>query len=234
LGREILEIFIEKFIDRVRIRKKLIEKINKNPKEFIRVCDEIFEDTMDNYELYQVDEMDFLLSAKEKQIRNLKLIFSAISAQGIPIGGIFYENIESHFRFTITDGEDSEMVLANLISAQLTTLIYSALKEGTFCNYITLNFIDFDSFNERKIQVNFLPLTNDNNKIFNEDNFIFIIISEGDLKTAMFFQNSVAPILIETGLFKDKFTGNMATYEDIKKILLSFPRTLKVTSDTKD
>nr|MDO8119448.1 hypothetical protein [Candidatus Sigynarchaeota archaeon] len=168
------------------------------------------------------EDAGFLLDNLETDEQRLKLLFSTISVQGLPIVAKFYSDMMSHFRFHAADGEDPNIILENLISAQLSTLSYQSLIQGTNCNHILMRFSDFSTFQEREITINFFPI----NETRSLDGFYFIIMAEGDPHLASIFLKSVSPLIAQTGLLNERFTGNVSKYAGLRSLIESFPRSL--------
>lgn len=224
---QVLDLFIEKMLDRVKIKGKLLEKIEESPDEFTAISDEVYREVMGTRQLMSEIETGFMLDTPDTRQKSMNLLFSAVAVQGLPIASKFYEDMAAHFRITISEPEDANSVLENLISAQLSTLSYESTVQGTSCTYISLRFTDFFTFSERQLTVNFFPVTNDTNrKILLQDDFSFIVMNEGDPDLAHVFQISVAPLFAQTGLFNEKFSGNVLKYAAVKSLLGRFPKTL--------
>ncbi len=174
-------------------------------------------------------ETGFMFEAEDRREKTMKLLFSAVAVQGLPIASNFYEDMVSHFRITVTEPEDAHSILENLISAQLSTLSYESTIQGTSCTYLSLKFTDFFSFTERQLTVNFFPVNDTGRKILLQDDFSFIVMNEGDPDLARVFQMSVSPLFAQTGLFNEKFSGNVTKYTAVKELLNRFPKTLHGT-----
>ncbi|NMC07620.1 MAG: hypothetical protein GYA24_20570 [Candidatus Lokiarchaeota archaeon] len=225
---QLLDLFIDKILERVKIKGKFIEKISEDPAEFENTCDDAYREAMGTGQLMAEIETGLMLDGLDQRQKSMKLLFSAVSVQGLPIASNFYENMVSHFRITVAETEDAHSVLESLISAQLSTLSYESTVQGTSCTYLSFKFTDFFSFTERQLTVNFFPVTNDlDRKILFQDDFSFIIMSEGDAELAHVFQMSVTPLFAQTGLFNEKFSGNLTKYGAVKSLLMRFPRSLQ-------
>ena len=228
LARGVLELFIEKFFDRVKLRKGFLEKVEKKNDEFTSICDRLFNEAVTSFELMTDDDVGFLLDHTDDGPKQMDLLFSAVSTQGLPIAANFYDEILTHFKLKVGDEENAESVLENLISAQLSTLLYQSLIQGTCCNYLLMKFTDIANFNERELAVNFIPVSKNGKTSMNIEDFAFIAMAEGDPEVVHVFQRSVTPMLADTNLLNEKFTGNVAKYKEIKRILETFPRTLEL------
>ncbi len=222
LGQNLLDFFIDKFFEKVKIRGKFIEKLEENKESFTQVCDEVFNETMVGYDLFTHEDAGFLLDNLDSDEHKLKLLFATISVQGLPIVAKFYSEMLDHFRFHSSEGEDAHAILENLISAQLSTLSYQSLIQGTNCNHILMRFSDFTTFEEREITINFFPINEDKN----QEGFYFITMAEGDPELAGIFLRSVSPLIAQTGLLEEKFTGNVSKYQSLRSLMESFPRRL--------
>nr|MDO8086934.1 hypothetical protein [Candidatus Sigynarchaeum springense] len=223
---QLLDLFIDKLLERVKINGKLIEKIAENPAEFESISDDIYREVMNTQQLMAEVETGFMLAESGTSGKTIKLLFSAVAVQGLPIASNFYEDIVSHFRLTVDNTEDAQSVLENLISAQLSTLSYESTVQGTSCTHLSFKFTDFFSFTERRLTVNFFPVNDTGRKILLHDDFSFIVMSEGDPDLAHVFQASISPLFAQTGLFKEKFSGEVSKYTTVKTLLESFPKTL--------
>lgn len=229
IARQLLDVFIEGFQERVKIKGKFLEKLKDSNDEFLSTCDELYHDTMVRLDLMTSQEVDFLLDVQDQERCVMNLLFSSISVQGLPVVAKFYDNMVAHFRVNVSGSEDPNFVLENLISAQLSTLFYQSLLQGTSCNYIVLRFTDFISFTERILTVNFFPISNDDGqRVMKQDDFAFIIMSEGDPEMVTMFQSSVTPMLAATGLLSEKFNGNVTKYASLASLLEKFPRSLQL------
>ncbi|MBN2154125.1 MAG: hypothetical protein JW839_21900 [Candidatus Lokiarchaeota archaeon] len=224
---QLLDLFIDKILERVKIKGKLIERISENPAEFERVGDDVYREVMGTRQLMAEIETGFMLDAPDRREKTMKLLFSAVSVQGLPIASNFYEDIASHFRISVSESEDAHSILENLISAQLSTLSYESTIQGTSCTYLSLKFTDFFSFTERQLTVNFFPVNDTGRKTLFQDDFSFIVMSEGDPELAHVFQASVTPLFAQTGLFTEKFSGEVTKYSAVKTLLERFPKTLR-------
>ncbi|HME52354.1 MAG TPA: hypothetical protein VKM55_09065 [Candidatus Lokiarchaeia archaeon] len=227
LANQLLDLFIDKVLDKVKIKSKLIEKIDGQDDEFTSTCDNIFREVMTTHKLMEQVETGFLLDAPDAKVKSMILLFAAISVQGLPIAAEFYEDMTSHFRVNVTKSDNKSSILENLISAQLSTLGYESAVQGTSCMYLSLKFTDFMTFRERQLTVNFFPITDENRRIMQADDFTFIIMNEGDPELAHVFQMSMSPLISQTGLFNEKFSGNVMKYDAVKHILDQFPREYK-------
>ena len=109
---------------------------------------------------------------------------------------------------------------------QLSTMSYESTMQGTSVMYMSFKFTDM-SFIEHQFTVNFFPITEEYaRRTLKPDDFCFIIINEGDPELAHVFQMSVSPLISQTGLFNEKFSGNVAVYGAVKNLLERFPKTL--------
>jgi hypothetical protein len=225
-AKHIVKIFVEMFLDRVKVRGNFVEKVHGKQVEFATICDDIFNQTMVGSNLILDD--DLLLDPPQAKNKTIVLKFSAIAIQGIPIAAKFYENMAKHFKMTISKSDDTRAVLENLILAQLSTLLFQSLEKGTACNHLIIKFTDFSSFIERNLTINFLPILQGEAAIPGPDDYSLITICEGDPELAFLFQRSVSPLVSETGLLKEKFNGNVARYKSLTDLLGQFPRTLKI------
>ncbi|MEX2718211.1 MAG: hypothetical protein Q6370_018095 [Candidatus Sigynarchaeota archaeon] len=223
---QLLDLFIDKICERVKINSKLIEKIAENPAEFESISDDIYREVMATQQLMAEVETELMIDESGSSQKSMKLLFSAVAVQGLPIASSFYEDIVSHFRITVADTEDARSVLENLISAQLSTLSFESTIQGTSCTYLSFKFTDFFSFTERRLIVNFFPINDTGRKILFQDDFSFIVMSEGDPELAHIFQASISPLFAQTGLFKEKFSGEVSKYTTVKTLLERFPKTL--------
>lgn len=227
LAHQLLDLFIDMVLDKIKIKSKLIDKIDEGQDdEFTSTCDNIFREVIATHELMEQVETGFFLDAPENKVRYMNLLFAAISVQGLPIAARFYEDMTSHFRINVTKSDDKNSVLENLISAQLSTLSYESAVNGTSCMYISMKFTDFMTFTERQLTVNFFPITDENRRNLQADDFTFIIMNEGDPELAYVFQMSVSPLISQTGLFNEKFSGNVTKYGALKALLKQFPKKL--------
>ncbi|MBD3187067.1 hypothetical protein GF325_09585 [Candidatus Bathyarchaeota archaeon] len=229
IAGSLLELFIEKFIDAMKVKRKVLDKIMADPTDFTAKCDEIFSETMMSYNLISEDAASFLVNAPQERSKKMDLLFSCISVQGLPVATMFYQDLSSHFRFTAMEEDEKDTILENLISAQLSTLLFQSLEKGTTCNYMLIRFSDFVSFTERNISINFFPIKSINSTEttpLTPDKFFFIVMSEGDPGLVKLFQSSISPLLAETGLLSEKFNGNVNRYRSLVKILEKFPREL--------
>nr|MDO8116176.1 hypothetical protein [Candidatus Sigynarchaeota archaeon] len=52
LGQHLLDFFIDKFFDKVKIRGKFLEKLEDNKEDFTKTCDEVFNETMVGFDLF--------------------------------------------------------------------------------------------------------------------------------------------------------------------------------------
>jgi hypothetical protein len=223
---QLLDLFIEKLLERVKIKGKFLEKLEEGNEEFTATCDDAYREIMGTRDLMRAVETGLLLDTPSTHQKTMSLLFSAVAVQGLPIASKFYEDMASHFRITMSPDEDAHSVLENLISAQLSTLSYESTIQGTSCTYLSLKFTDFFSFTERHLTVNFFPVTDVGRKILQQDDFSFIIMNEGDPDLAHVFQMSVTPLFSQTGLFNERFSGNVAKYAAVKALLDHFPKTL--------
>jgi hypothetical protein len=225
---QLLDLFIDKILERVKIKGKLLEKISESPAEFESISDDVYREIMGTQQLMTEIETGLLLDGPDQRNKVMKLLFSAVSVQGLPIASHFYEDMVSHFRINVAEAEDAHSILENLISAQLSTLSYESTIQGTSCTHLSFKFTDFFSFTERQLTVNFFPVTNDSGrKILLQDDFSFIVMNEGDPELAHVFQMSVTPLFTQTGLFNEKFSGNVTKYAAVKSLLDRFPKTLQ-------
>ncbi len=225
---QILDLFIDKILERVKIKGKLIEKISENPAEFESISDDIYREVMGTRQLMAEIETGFMLETTDSREKTMKLLFSAVSVQGLPIASHFYEDMASHFRITVAESEDAHSILENLISAQLSTISFESTIQGTSCTYLSLKFTDFFSFTERQLTVSFFPVNDTGRKILMQDDFSFIIMNEGDPDLARVFQMSISPLFAQTGLFSEKFSGEVTKYSTIKLLLERFPKNLQM------
>jgi hypothetical protein len=223
---QLLDLFIDKILERVKIKGKLLEKISEKPEEFESIGDDIYREVMGTRQLMAEIETGLLLDGHDERQKTMKLLFSAVSVQGLPIASLFYEDMVSHFRINVAESEDAHSILENLISAQLSTLSYESTIQGTSCTYLSFKFTDFFSFTERQVTVNFFPVNDTGRKILMQDDFSFIVMNEGDADLAHDFQMSVSPLFAQTGLFNEKFSGNLTKYTAVKSLLNHFPKTL--------
>lgn len=230
VAMQLLDLFIDKMLDRVKIKGKLIEKISESPAEFESIGDDVYREVMGTRQLMAEIETGFMLEEPDRREKSMKLLFSAVSVQGLPIASHFYEDMVSHFRITVAEPEDAHSILENLISAQLSTLSYESTIQGTSCTHLSFKFTDFLSFTERQLTINFFPVNDTGRKILLQDDFSFIIMNEGDPDLAHIFQMSVTPLFAQTGLFNEKFSGNVTKYTAVKSLLDRFPKTLHSSS----
>ncbi|MHA1680746.1 MAG: hypothetical protein ACTSUE_07045 [Promethearchaeota archaeon] len=247
IAEGLLDLFVEKFLDRIKIKSKIIRKIEQDNESFMETCDEIFQETIKSLDLMSGDFASFLLQDDDDQERKMKLLFSSISVQGLPVATKFYSDMSSHFRFTTMDEEemDTNTVLENLISAQLSTLLFQSLVHGTNCNYIIIHFSDLVTLSQRTIAINFFPVsssvdegdqttgdgeqtTGESHNMIDKEGFFFIIMSEGDPSVVKLFQRSISPLITDTGLLAEKFNGNVTRYHSLETILNNFPRNLEI------
>jgi hypothetical protein len=228
VAMQLLDLFIDKILERVKIKGKLIEKISVSPAEFESISDDVYREVMGTRQLMAEIETGFMLGEPDRREKTMKLLFSAVSVQGLPIASHFYEDMVSHFRINVSESEDAHSILENLISAQLSTLSYESTIQGTSCTHLSFKFTDFFSFTERQLTINFFPvIVNDTGrKILLQDDFSFIVMNEGDPDLAHVFQMSVTPLFAQTGLFNEKFSGNVTKYTAVKELLSRFPKTL--------
>nr|MDO8114718.1 hypothetical protein [Candidatus Sigynarchaeota archaeon] len=227
LAIQLLELFIEKFLDKVKIKAKFLEKLEDKNDEFTSTCDDTFQEVMTTNQLMAEVETGLQLDTQDTKEKKMNLLFAAVSVQGVPISAKFYEDMASHFRLSVSDKEEANSVLENLISAQLSTLCYESVVQGTSCTHMCLKFTDLLSFTERQLTVNFFPVNDTGRKILQQDDFSFIIMNEGDPDLARTFQMSVSPLFSQTGLFKERFSGNVSRYSAVKLLLDGFPKTLR-------
>jgi hypothetical protein len=227
-GHQLVESFVEKFLDRVKVNKNFVDKVRRKQAEFKTICDEIFKETIVAFELMRDADADFLLDPLQDKNNSILLKFAAIVVQGIPIAAKFYSKMAAHFKMTVSKSDDANAVLENLIPPQLSILLFQSLVQGTACNHLIIKFTDISSFTERDLTINFLPIfEGDTMPIPGPGDFSLITICEGDPELAYLFQRAVSPLMSETGLLKEKFDGNVARYKLLTDLLGRFPRTLK-------
>ncbi|MHA1793225.1 MAG: hypothetical protein ACTSVI_11310 [Promethearchaeota archaeon] len=226
----LLDLFIEKFFDRIKISSKYLKKIQqKGNSALTESCDDIYKEIMLSYDLICSEDVKFLTSTQKSEKNMIKMLFSCISVQGLPIASNFYEDVRSYFRFKASNEENKEFVLENLISAQLSTLLFQSLIQGTVCNYILLKFTNFQTFEEEHLAINFFSLKEPSeNHSFDKDDFYFITMCEGNPELGFIFQRSVTPLILQTGLLKQKFNGNVSQYKSLNSLLEQFPKELSI------
>jgi hypothetical protein len=149
-----------------------------------------------------------------KRAHKCEFLFASVMNGSVPCASRFFKNLGGFFKMRISAGsQNADSIIENLISAQLSTIMSTALSlAGTMIRQVDLQIME--SSTEESLHITFYPVKNE---------YSIVFIAKGDPTALRFFTETTARNLVNVKVLDEKFRGNMACFEPLVQFLNTLP-----------
>jgi hypothetical protein len=155
----------------------------------------------------------------ERRPKNCTFIYAAVMHDSIACASRFFKNLSGIFKLKISENTQyADTLVGNLITAQLSTIISSAISIAkTRIRQVDLQIIDSES--EEFFHITFYPVKN---------KYILVIFAKGDPRALRFFTETTARNLAKMKALDEIFMGNIASFKTVEQFLDTLPTTFEL------
>ncbi|MHA1681368.1 MAG: hypothetical protein ACTSUE_10190 [Promethearchaeota archaeon] len=146
-----------------------------------------------------------------------QFLFASLMNGSVPVASKFFEKMEGFFKIRVdTEVGSLNMIIENLISAQLSTIMSTARS----ISHTMIRQVEIRVRNphiDDKIYIGFYPVKND---------FSIVFISRGSPTTLQFFTQATAAVMMEMEVLDEKFTGDLSQFEPLRAFINDIPSSI--------
>jgi len=193
---------------------QLHQLMNEFHREILQASQVIFKDDHADVE-----------SVASHPMRACAFLFASVMHGSVPCASRFFKNLGGFFKMKISAGsQNADSIIENLISAQLSTIVTTALSLAkTMIRQVDLQIND--SVSAESLHITFYPVKNE---------YTIVFIAKGDPTALRYFTETTARNLANVQVLDERFTGNMEYFEPIVQFLNTLPPVFELDPTSED
>nr|MDO8114211.1 hypothetical protein [Candidatus Sigynarchaeota archaeon] len=169
-------------------------------------------------------QLDRVEQNTQSSSNTCSFLFASVMHSSVPCASRFFENMEGFFKVKIDADSDASSIIENLISAQLSTIVTTALSVArTLIRQVELKING--PVRDDTIDITFFPIKN---------NYTLVLISKGNPTKLRFFTEATANMFAGLDVLDEKFIGDLPRFAPVVQMLRGIPPSIESSTKILD